>query len=99
MTAQVEILVTELDNVLSVPIAAVVHFDDKDQVAVKTPEGEIEWRKVTLGLNNGAMVEVKNGLRPGDLVVLDPAAHMSEAKKRKAIFYPTKPANAPASSR
>ena len=39
MTAEVEILVSELDNVLSVPVEAVVHYDDKDHVAVKKPDG------------------------------------------------------------
>ena len=50
MTAQVEILVTELDNVLSVPIQAVLTFDDKAHVAVKKPDGGFEWREVTLGV-------------------------------------------------
>src|SRR3954470_2239738 len=49
MTAEVEILVTELDNVLSVPIQALLLFDDKTHVAVKKPDGGIEWREVTLG--------------------------------------------------
>ena len=60
LTARVEILVSELDNVLSVPVASVVPLtavapsDERYQVAVKTPEGAIEWRDVTLGMNNGA---------------------------------------------
>jgi HlyD family secretion protein len=99
MTARVEILVTEVDNVLSVPIASVVQFNDKDHVAVKTPEGAIEWREVGLGLSNDKHVEVKKGLRPGDLVVLDPIAQMSEAMRRKLLTRPTPPANAPGSPR
>src|SRR6185437_9264746 len=37
MTAQVEILVTELDNVLSVPVQAVLEYKDENHVAVKGP--------------------------------------------------------------
>src|SRR5262249_52681963 len=63
MTAQVEILVAERDNVLSVPVDAVVTYDNKHHVAVKTADGVIDWREVTLGLSNGKMVEVKEGLK------------------------------------
>ena len=38
MSAQVEILVTELDNVLSVPVQAIIEFKGKDHVAVKTAD-------------------------------------------------------------
>ena len=96
MTAQVEILVTELDNVLSVPIAAVLLYDDKDHVAVKKPDGGFDWREVTLGLGNDDAVEVKQGLKSGERVALDPVALMSEEEKReKKIGEPTKPAAAP----
>src|SRR5262249_42781064 len=36
MTAQVEILVANLDNVLSVPVPAILEYKGKDHVAVKT---------------------------------------------------------------
>ena len=44
MTAQVEIKVSELDNVLALPNASVVRFDGKDQVAVQQPDGSFAWR-------------------------------------------------------
>ena len=64
MTAEVEILITELDDVLSVPVQAVLEFKGKDHVTVRTPDGDIEWREVTLGITNDTHVEVKEGLRP-----------------------------------
>src|SRR6185437_6856729 len=39
MTAQVEILVTQLDNILSVPVQAVLEYKDENHVAVKGPSG------------------------------------------------------------
>ena len=39
MTAQVEIMVSELDNVISVPVAAVVQYNGKDHLAVKKADG------------------------------------------------------------
>ena len=95
MSAQVEILIKALDNVLSVPDAAVVRFDDKDHVAIPKPEGQVEWREVTLGLSNGESVEVKAGLNPGDLVILDPVDRMPQEIRRKTVPQPTRPAGEP----
>ncbi|MCA1686412.1 MAG: efflux RND transporter periplasmic adaptor subunit, partial [Planctomycetia bacterium] len=91
MTAQVEILVRELDNVLSVPVEAVVRYDGKDHVAVKTPDGAIAWREVTLGLSNDARVEVKGGLKSGETVALEPLPLLSEEQKRKVSQPPSGP--------
>ena len=44
IAAHVEVVVAELDNVLSVPVEAVVHPAGKDQVAVKKSDGTFEWR-------------------------------------------------------
>jgi HlyD family secretion protein len=99
MTAQVEILNSELDNVLSVPVEAVVRYDDKDHVAVKKPDGQIEWREVTLGLSNGELVEVKQGIKTGDQVVVKPLALLSEQQKAEMRGSPTPPAARPKGSR
>src|SRR6185437_6817558 len=69
MTAQVEIPVTELDNVLSVPIQSVLHYGGKDHVALKKPEGGFDWREVTPGVSDGKRIEIKRGLQSGDLVI------------------------------
>jgi RND family efflux transporter MFP subunit len=90
MSAQVEILVAELDNVLSVPIKAVLSFDGKDHVAVKKPDGGFDWREVTLGMTNDKLIEVKQGLQGGERVSLDPLALMSEAEKREKLGDPSK---------
>ena len=81
MTAQVEILVSELDNVLSVPVEAVVRYDNKDHVAVKKADGTIEWREVTLGLSNDELVEVKQGIKSGEQVAAKPGP-LTEQQKR-----------------
>jgi RND family efflux transporter MFP subunit len=83
MTASVEILVADLDNVLSVPAQAVVSYEGKDHVAVKKPDGRIDWREVTLGLSDGKMVEIKEGLKSGETVASDPAPLLSEDQKHK----------------
>ena len=81
MKASVEILLFDLDDVLSVPVASVLHVDAKDRVALRTPEGGIELREVTLGRANFQAVEVKQGLQVGDRVILDPSARKGEPTK------------------
>ena len=94
MTAQVEILVTELDAVLSVPVQAVLHDNDKyyDYVAVKKPGGGFELRDVELGMANEESVEVKAGIRSGEAVILNPIDLLTEEEKRAKFSTPTKPA-------
>src|SRR5262249_37034854 len=76
MSAQVEILVTELDNVLSVPVQAILPYGGKYHVAVKTPNG-YDRRDVTLGISNDRLIEVTKGLKAGDLVALNPVSLMT----------------------
>ena len=95
MTAEVEILLAEHDNALTVPWDAVFHFENKDHVAVRRPDGSFAWREVILGPGDSGtrMVEVKQGLEPGEQVALKPSELMSEYEKRqKGIGLPTKPA-------
>jgi multidrug efflux pump subunit AcrA (membrane-fusion protein) len=89
MTAEVEILVYQAENVISVPVQAVVTFDGKDHVAVKKPDGGFDWREVTLGPGSDKLgVEVQQGLQSGDVVILEPVNLMSETEKREKLARP-----------
>jgi HlyD family secretion protein len=99
MSAEAEILVGEVDNVLTVPIEAVLHYDGKDHVAVKKPDGGFEWRDVTLGVTNDKVVEVKQGLKSGESVARNPSALMSEQEKREKLGPPAKAAPKPGAPR
>lgn len=83
MTAEVEILVAELDDVLSVPVQAVLLLDGKEQVAVRKPGGGFDWREVALGKTNERVVEVREGVTSGESIALDPISLLSEAEKRQ----------------
>ena len=82
MTAQVEILVNELENVLSIPVQAVLQYRGKDHVAARKPDGTFEWRDIALGTSNEQLVEVKSGIKAGDRWPSRPLALMSEAEQR-----------------
>ena len=92
LTAKSEVLVVDRDNVLSVPMGAILHFDGKDHVAVKKGEGEFEWREVSLVDSNGEEVEIKEGLKPGEQVVLEPF-HLLTEEERQRMLVPTPPAS------
>jgi multidrug efflux pump subunit AcrA (membrane-fusion protein) len=91
MTAQVEILVPERDNVLTVPVKAVLPFDGKVHVAVKKPDGGFEWREVTTGLSDEKIVEIKAGIKSGEVVALEPLELMSEDEKHQKLGSPPRP--------
>jgi HlyD family secretion protein len=95
MTARVEILVSELENVLSVPVEAIVRYDNKDHVAVKTSVDGFEWREVDLGQTNDRFVEVKQGIKGGEIVVVKPLPLLRDDQKRLMKSSPTQPAAKP----
>jgi HlyD family secretion protein len=61
------------EHVLAVPVVAVVSPKEngkKPYCLVLTADG-LEEKEVELGLNNGTMVEIKSGLKEGDVVAVD----------------------------
>jgi multidrug efflux pump subunit AcrA (membrane-fusion protein) len=74
MTAYIQVLGDELDQVLTVPLGAVLRFDGKDYVAVRTSASGFAWRPVELGLSDGQVAEVRQGLESGESVILTPRA-------------------------
>jgi HlyD family secretion protein len=83
MNAQVEIVVADLDNVLTVPLQAVVQFDEKVQVAVKKPDSGFTWREVILGTSSNNLVEVKKGIEPGEFVAVDPRSLLTDEQQQQ----------------
>jgi len=86
MSAEVEILVTQLDNIVAVPVQAILEFQGKDHVFVLTPDGP-RRREVKLGISNDKMVEVKEGVQANDQVAMNPTALLSEEERRE-VFSP-----------
>jgi len=69
MTAQVEILVSELKNVLAVPVQAVSPLEGL-RVCYVLASRRAEARPVETGQANDTFIEIKSGLRPGERVLL-----------------------------
>jgi len=73
MSAQVEVIVDQYENVLMIPVAAVVETLDGDFCWIKTAEGT-KRRSLGLGDSNDVFTVVQAGLKQGDEVALNPYA-------------------------
>jgi multidrug efflux pump subunit AcrA (membrane-fusion protein) len=80
MSAEVEVILARHENVLTIPVAAVVETAQGDFCWVRTTEGAKECRTLQLGDTNDNFIVVKAGLEEGDEVVLDPLASIEEAQ-------------------
>ncbi|MDB4338818.1 hypothetical protein OAA19_01785 [Rubripirellula sp.] len=73
MSAEVEITVANYENVLKIPIAALVEIDDFAHCWVPTDQGP-EKRSITIGDRNESYALVEQGIEAGDEVFLNPYA-------------------------
>jgi RND family efflux transporter MFP subunit len=73
-----EVLVYSADDVLLIPKSALVEADDKTFVFVVNDGNKAVKRKIVPGRENGESVEVKEGLKDGDSVVIRGQNKLSE---------------------
>ena len=88
MSAEVEIMVGEYEDVLAVPVQAVTEQRGRHYAFVKNGD-EFETRKVKVGHNNDKFIEVTSGLSEGDEITLDARERALEAiQKDQDAFEP-----------
>ena len=80
MSAEVEVILARHEDVLTIPVAAVVETEEGDFCWVKTA-AEPQRRPVQLGDSNDVFIVVEGGLKEGDEVVLNPTALIEEAQE------------------
>ncbi|MBC8113820.1 MAG: efflux RND transporter periplasmic adaptor subunit [Candidatus Saccharimonas sp.] len=77
LTATIEVLVERRDNILQIPVQAVVTVGAKQFVFVVS--GKSVGRKaITIGQTNERMIEIVSGLNEGDQVVMNPRSHFNK---------------------
>lgn len=87
MSAKVEILVKELDDVLYVPLQAIAENNGKQFCSVM--DGGTELREVEIGDFNDEFIEIKTGLKEGEDVVLrSPQFQTTKKERDKKIEKP-----------
>ena len=73
MSAEVEVIIARYNDVLTIPVAAVVGTPEAQFCWVKTSDGP-QRRSLELGDTNDVYTVVKGGVNEGDEVFLNPAA-------------------------
>ena len=80
MNAEVEVIMDRHEDVLTIPVTAVVETAQGNFCWVRTAEG-VKRHSLQLGDTNDNFIMVKAGLQEGDEVVLDPMASITEAQR------------------
>ncbi len=77
LTATIEILVERRDDILQIPVQAVVTVGTR-QFAFVVTGGSVGRKTLTVGQTNERMIEVVKGLDEGDQVVMNPRSHFKK---------------------
>jgi RND family efflux transporter MFP subunit len=70
MYADASLVLDQATSVLVAPVEAIDRTDTTSSVLVVRPDHSVRMQDVTLGLESANRIEVKSGLRAGDLLVL-----------------------------
>lgn len=81
LSADVKVVTQSAKDALTVPVNAVTYNGAKAFVQRYNDSGSLENTEVTVGINNGANVEIKSGLQEGDKIAyIDASADSSSSK-------------------
>lgn len=83
--AEVYLLGAERDNVVTLPLSAIVEEEGTHSVFVKEEEEHYEKRSVALGESDGTRVEIKSGVKAGETVVVEGAVYVKLAANTGVI--------------
>ena len=81
MYADVVLTLEKRDNAVTVPVQALIAKPDKKSVLVVTPEGLIEERRIEIGIQSTAKIEVLAGLEQGEMVVVGNRTELKPGQK------------------
>ena len=81
MYANTQMQLAHADNVTTIPVEALVLKGDQQAVYCLDSENRIRIRTVQVGLRGSKLAEIKNGLEPGDRVVLGGQENYTEGER------------------
>jgi HlyD family secretion protein len=76
MTAEVKIHVERLDNILQVPVTAVIERNGTHYCLWRDANGGIKAREVVIGSSNDKFVVIRDGIKAGEQVLVNPRSHL-----------------------
>lgn len=86
MSANCEIITAKKDNVLHIPLQALVTKDKKSGV-YKIEEVETKFVEVKTGITEGMRVEIKEGLEENDLIVSGPIKTLMNLTDNQKVIW------------
>jgi multidrug efflux pump subunit AcrA (membrane-fusion protein) len=97
MYAEVRLTLDRRNKVLTIPVSAVDLGGNTAvaQVVVVTSDNHVEIRKIELGMETATKVEVKSGLKDGEMVVIGNRSGLlngQEVRPRLTTMSPSAPA-------
>jgi RND family efflux transporter MFP subunit len=88
MYANTQLLLNHADNVLTIPVEALVLRDQKEVVYVLDGQNRVHERTVEVGLRGSQLAEIKSGLAEGDRVIAGGQAKYQEGERVTPIVEP-----------
>ena len=82
MTADVEILMAQAKDALTIPLGAVSRAEGMPTVSVIKDDGSTEIRNVEVGITDGEIIEIVKGLEEGETVAIHEMEYESAWRKR-----------------
>ena len=81
MTANVEIVAVEKENVLVIPVNALERRRSERFTTVQKPDGTMEQRAVRTGASDGEVMEILDGLSEGETILIPQGAAQSRWRR------------------
>jgi RND family efflux transporter MFP subunit len=91
MYANTQLQLNLADNVLTIPVEALVLKDNKDFVYVLDSRNHVHERKVEGGLRGSQLAEIKSGLAEGERVILGGQSKYQEDERVTPVVAPRRP--------
>jgi multidrug efflux pump subunit AcrA (membrane-fusion protein) len=86
MYANTQMQLAHADNVITVPVEALVLKGDRETVYALDADNQVHIRKVDVGLRGSKLAEIKSGLEPGDRVILGGQENYTEGERVSPIL-------------
>lgn len=78
LTAEIEILIEARDNVLQVPVQSVITIGERRYIFVLNSDSKTARREIKIGQASDTMIEILDGIQPGEEVILNPRTHFAD---------------------
>jgi RND family efflux transporter MFP subunit len=88
MYANAQMEMAHADNVVTIPVDALVLNGNQSTVYLLGADNRVHIRNVTVGLRGSRLAEIKDGISPGDRILLGGQDKYSEGERVEPIVTP-----------